>query len=333
MAEEKEKNKNKKKTETNSKNVKTSNSKKTTSTSKSSSKTKKVEKAAPASKTTSTKKTKTTSTAKKTTPKKVTEQPKKTAPKKAETQKKETTPKVVEKKEISNNEKLLEKTLIFDGRQNQNLAEVVEKLEEKNVVLEDKVIKRSKVKKVIIVILTLLIIAIIVATTIYVVRDELDKPKHNETAQTLNSNVYKKVVDNYETIGSINGDNNSNENKDEESVSIQDIQYENIETITLAEFEQKILDKENITVLISSTTCYACITYEPTISTVYKSLDKTIYRLNITAMKQEEIDRFRTYYRFTVTPTIFTIKDGYVASETTGQMLQEELAIWASENS
>ena len=45
-------------------------------------------------------------------------------------------------------ESLLERTLIFDGRENQNLAEVVQKLEEENVVLEDKIIKRSKGKKI-----------------------------------------------------------------------------------------------------------------------------------------------------------------------------------------
>lgn len=248
--------------------------------------------------------------------------------------KKSTTQKKAPEKKVTKltEEQLLEKTLIFDGRQNQNLVEVVEKLEEKNVVLEDKVIKRSNVRKVIIAILTILIFVIIAVTTIYVVKTEADKvTAQADNVPTLNSNIYKKVVDNYETIGSIN--KNDKDKDDSNSVSIEDIQYDNIETLTLAQFEEKILNKEDMTVLISSTTCAACVTFEPTISEVYKSLDKTIYRINITAMSEEEVNRFRTYYKFTVTPTIFMIKDGYVKAETTGQMFADELTTWVNQNS
>lgn len=228
-------------------------------------------------------------------------------------------------------EQLLEKTLIFDGLQNQNLVEVVEKLEEKNVVLEDKVIKRNKLNKIIIIILTILIFTIIAVTTVYVVKTELDKVNSQvEDTPTLNSNIYKKVVDKYETIGSMS--NNKNDKEESGSVSIEDIEYAGIETLTLSQFEEKILDKEDMTILISSTTCAACVTFEPTISEVYSGLNKTIYRINITAMSKDEIERFRTYYKFTVTPTIFIIKDGYVKAETTGQMFTDELTTWVTEN-
>ena len=81
-------------------------------------------------------------------------------------------------------ETVLEKTLIFDGRENQNLAEVVKKLEEDNVVLDDKIIKRSKGKKIAVNILTILIFIIIIATIIFVICSEIEKETNS---QTLNS--------------------------------------------------------------------------------------------------------------------------------------------------
>ena len=312
---------------------KTVNNKKTTTTKKTTTKTTPKKKAInnPTTKSTYNKKTTKPGTTKKTTSTKAVQkkqQTKKVAPKK-QVETKKTVEKKVQK---LTEEQLLEKTLIFDGRQNQNLVEVVEKLEEKNVVLEDKVIKRSKLSKIMVVILTILIFVVIAITSVYVVTKELEKNKDKvEEVPTLNSNIYKKVVDNYETIGSISNDNKP-EKEENGSVSIKDIEYDNIETITLAQFEEKILNKEDMTILISSTTCAACVTFEPTISEVYKNLDKKIYRINVTAMSKEEVERFRTYYKFTVTPTIFMIKDGYVKAETTGQMFADELTTWVTTN-
>lgn len=299
-----------------------------TTTTKKSSQTKTTPKKT-ATKTTTTKSSSKKPTTKKVAAKTTTKTVTKSAPKKKVT-KTSSTSKVKKPVVKLTEEELLEKTIIFDGRQNQNLAEVVEKLEEKNIVLEDKVIKRSKGKKIAIIVLTVLIFAIIIATTAYVVKHELSKGPIDNKAETLNSNIYKKVVENYKTIGAINKENSKN--NDESKVSIEDIEYDNISTITLKEFEEKILDKEDMTILISSTTCYPCITFEPTISEVYSKLNKTIYRINITAMSKEEKERFRTYYKFTLTPTIFTIKDGYVKSEITGNKTSEELTNWVNQN-
>lgn len=286
-----------------------SGTKKTTSTKKktTASVTKASTKATP-KKSTATKKT----TKKTTTPKKVV---KKTPPKKITTPKEE---KLEEKKTTSES---LEKTIIFDGNQSKNILEVVDKLEEENVCLDDKVIKRSKIKKYIIIILTILIFVVIGSTIGYIVNTHI---KEKENNQTLNSNIYKKVNANYKTINDIE------ENKDS---SLTEDEYENIEDITLAEFEKKNYNKENMTIFVSSTTCYHSITFESVIDKVYGSLDKKIYRINITSLTDEEIERFRTYYAFKVTPTIFTIKDGIVTSEVTGTMTEEELTTWAKENS
>ena len=223
--------------------------------------------------------------------------------------------KQVPKKKEPTKEELLERTLIFDGRENKNLTEVVEKLENENVVLEDKVIKRSKVKKVIIIILTALIAAVITATTIYVVYGEMKKAENN---QTLNSNIYRKVANNYKTISDI-----KESQKSDAEDSIEEIKYSNIKTLTLADFERKVLEKEDMVILISSTTCYHCITFEPTINEVLVEQNKNIYRINITAFTKEEDARFRTYYAYTIAPTIFTVK---------GTISKEELSNWIKEN-
>lgn len=292
-----------KKTKTKSGTKKTTSTKKKTTTSVTKASTKTTPK-----KSSDTKKT----TKKTTTPKKVV---KKTPPKKITTPKEE---KLEEKKTTSES---LEKTIIFDGNQSKNILEVVDKLEEENVCLDDKVIKRSKIKKYIIIILTILIFVVIGSTIGYIVNTHI---KEKENNQTLNSNIYKKVNANYKTINDIE------ENKDS---SLTEDEYENIEDITLAEFEKKNYNKENMTIFISSTTCYHSITFESVIDKVYGSLDKKIYRINITSLTDEEIERFRTYYAFKVTPTIFTIKDGIVTSEVTGTMTEEELTTWAKENS
>ena len=292
-----------KKTKTKSGTKKTTSTKKKTTTSVTKASTKATPK-----KSSATKKT----TKKTTTPKKVVE---KTQPKKITTPKEE---KLEEKKTTSES---LEKTIIFDGNQSKNILEVVDKLEEENVCLDDKVIKRSKIKKYIIIILTILIFVVIGSTIGYIVNTHI---KEKENNQTLNSNIYKKVNANYKTINDIE------ENKDS---SLTEDEYENIEDITLAEFEKKNYNKENMTIFVSSTTCYHSITFESVIDKVYGSLDKKIYRINITSLTDEEIERFRTYYAFKVTPTIFTIKDGIVTSEVTGTMTEEELTTWAKENS
>ncbi len=292
-----------KKTKTKSGTKKTTSTKKKTTTSVTKASTKATPK-----KSTATKKT----TKKTTTPKKVV---KKTPPKKITTPKEE---KLEGKKTTSES---LEKTIIFDGNQSKNILEVVDKLEEENVCLDDKVIKRSKIKKYIIIILTILIFVVIGSTIGYIVNTHI---KEKENNQTLNSNIYKKVNANYKTINDIEENKGSSLTEDE---------YENIEDITLAEFEKKNYNKENMTIFVSSTTCYHSITFESVIDKVYGSLDKKIYRINITSLTDEEIERFRTYYAFKVTPTIFTIKDGIVTSEVTGTMTEEELTTWAKENS
>ena len=219
-------------------------------------------------------------------------------------------------------ESILEKTLIFDGRENQNLAEVVQKLEEENVVLEDKIIKRSKGKKIAVIILTVLIFIVIISTIIYVINSETKKVVYN---QTLNSDIYEKVSKNYGHINDID----TGKKNDSELVKEN---YKYIEDITLGQFEKKILEKEDMIILLSSTTCYYCVEYEPIVDEVFKELDKTIYRINIVSLSDKENDRFRTYYAYKSAPIIFTIKNGVVKNDISGKQDKEELTKWLNAN-
>ena len=220
--------------------------------------------------------------------------------------------------DVKNEDTVLEKTLIFDGRENQNLAEVVENLENNNVILEDKIIKRSKGKKIAVTILIILIFVTIIGTIIYVINSEREQENNN---QTLNSNIFDKVSNNYSSIDDIDTEKKTENDLGKEN-------FKNIETITLGEFEKKILEKENMYVAITSTTCYYSVEYESVMNEVFQELDKKIYRLNITSLTSAETARLRTYYAFQETPTIFQVKKGIVTKELIGKQGKNTLKNW-----
>lgn len=241
--------------------------------------------------------------AKKTPTKKVTKKVEKEEPKKQPTK-----------------EELLDRTMIFDGAQKKNLKEVVENLEKENVVLKDKVIKRSKVKKVLIIILVLAMLGFMIFAGIVLGKELYQYYKQSEEVETLNSNLYDKVNVYRDEIK-----DKTVAKKDEEKDSV-------LQQVTLTEFEKKVLDKENMTILISSSTCLYCMQFEPTVEEVLKEQEKTIYVIEINSMKEDEIERFREYYPFTITPTIFTIKDGTITAEQEGITTKDKLTEWVTKN-
>lgn len=267
---------------------------------------------------------------------------KKATPKKEETKKvevKETAPKkekikVVETKEVKRpktkvepkvenkpaKEEKLEHTMIFDGAQRKNLTEVVERLEKENVVLKDKVVKRSKINKIIVIILIALIASSMTAIAIYLGSSIKDKMDAEKKIPTLNTDIYNKVT---EYRVELNDEVEDKENEDTKTV---------LKEITLEQFENKILKKENINILVSSKTCYFCMQFEPIVEETLKDSGKTIYKIDIANMTEKELKRFRKYYAFTITPTIFTVKDGIVTAEKLGSMDAETLKTWANEN-
>ena len=84
-----------------------------------------------------------------------------------------------------------------------------------------------------------------------------------------------------------------------------------IETISLQDFERKVLAKEDMNVIVSSSTCYYCLAFEPIVHEVLTELGKKVYRINTYVLNDEDLKTFRSYYPYTTTPTIFTTKDGF----------------------
>lgn len=223
------------------------------------------------------------------------------------------------------NAEQLEKTMIFDGSQRKNLEDVVNKLNEDNIILKDKVVKRNPVNRNIIIILSVAIITIIIGCIIYSINYSKNNKTENDNNSILNTDNYNKI----ETVDGTN--NNSNNNSANDSNG--QIKYSNIENISIDDFEVKIAEGENITALISSETCYFCVTFEPIANDVLKEQNQVAYRLNITNMSTEEVNRLRNYYAFTSTPTLLSIKNGAVATATEGALSAEEFTEWLKNNS
>jgi len=236
---------------------------------------------------------------------------KKVAPKKA-------VKKEVSKVEVSNEEKL-EKTYVFDGLEDKNIKEVVNELEKEKVVLDDVVIERHKSNKNIIYILIVLIIVTIGLCTSFVVNEI----KEEKAAKANANNIFDKV----------NANVNSGDRKESsELTEVDEKKYDNIKTISLKEFEDKVLNKEDMNIIVASSTCIHCLTYEPVVDEVLGELGKKIYRINIYAMTQDDVDTFRMYYEFSGTPIIFTVKDGFIKNELKGTKNKEDFKKWAEEN-
>lgn len=225
------------------------------------------------------------------------------------------------KKVENKKSEILDKTFIFSSEEVDNLNEVVKNLEEEKVVTKEKVIERSKINKYVIICLSILIGLVILYAVTYVISYE-HKEKIN--SQTLNSDIYKKITKDRKN-------DKQEENKSEEEPSSKE-KYEHIKTLTLKQFEQKILNKEKMTILIFNQTCYSCVVLEPKIEEALASQNKNIYELNIYEMSNEEINRFRTYYNFKSTPTFFKVENGIVVNDLVGKTNEDVVINWLKDN-
>ena len=296
---------------------KATSAKKTSSTTKKST-TKKTPKTSASKKATTTKTTPKKTTTKKATTKKATTT-KKVAPKKIEPTKEEVKKEAKTVETIK--EEALEKTIIFNSQQKRNLKEVVDKLDEETVVVDDKVIKRSIVRKYLIIIIAVAMVLVAAASIAYIASQQKTARHSNETT---GSNIYEKAkAKKIEPV-----------EKADEEVETEE-KYEHIITIDLKKFETKAANKDEMIVLVASSSCGSCIQFEPDVEKVFAELNKNIYRIDIKSMTEEEINTFREYYAFTITPTIFVVKDGVVVADTarTGRMQPEELKEWLNKNS
>ena len=185
---------------------------------------------------------------------------------------------------------------------------------------------RSIAKRNAIIIVAVIMVAIVALTVSYLVKENKKNKNEGVTPATLNNNVYDKIIQN-----SKERDERLNNKKDEESEEkpVEQLDYSNIRTITLEDFEEKVLQHEKMVILISKSTCYYCNLYEPIINEELNVQEKNIYRINVEIMKREEVTVLMEYYTFEMTPTLFYIdENGVVTDELVGFRDKETFSEW-----
>ena len=342
MKEEKKVTTSKKTNTTKKQGTKTSSAKKTTTVKKntttknnSAKKTTPVKKATP-TKTTTAKKstsTKTTSTKKNTTTKSSIKPVSKPVEKKVKVNYEPRETKIqenIEFPEYKFNSENVTKEVIFSDSEKENINEVVEYLKENKENEKEKDLVRSTVKRNAIIVLVVLMAAIILLTIGYTIKTN-KKPK-DSALETLNSNVYEKILENTkERDERLNNKKDNEEETENPKNEEKPEDYSNIRTISLEEFEEKVLNHESMVILISSSTCYYCNQYEPIVNEELTIQDKNIYRFNVRAITKEEADILQSYYNFKITPTLFYVNEnGIVTDELVGYQGKEVFSEWMS---
>lgn len=207
----------------------------------------------------------------------------------------------------------LERTIIIDGEQVKNIQEVAQNLNNSTIYKDDKITKRSSLKKSLIILLSVVIVFIIIATTIYVVKNIDNKPTNNS------DNIYDIAL-------------KATKDKDlSSSAEIENTDYDHIKEINLDSLEKYILERKKFNLVIFSKTCFACAQYEPVLEEILKDRDETIYRIDVTKLSKEEIIELRNYYAYEKTPTIINIDNGRLTSTLIGVKKSDELTKWLDE--
>ena len=85
---------------------------------------------------------------------------------------------------------------------------------------------------------------------------------------------------------------------------------EHIKEISLDGFKEKIANKESFALYIGNENCSHCVSYLPTLKSVLKDYNITIYHLDNSKLSDKEYAEFKTYINISGTPTIVFITDG-----------------------
>lgn len=83
-----------------------------------------------------------------------------------------------------------------------------------------------------------------------------------------------------------------------------------IKEISLDEFKEKIANKESFALYVGNENCSHCVSYLPTLKSVLKDYNITIYHLDNSKLSDKEYAEFKTYINISGTPTIAFITDG-----------------------
>lgn len=84
----------------------------------------------------------------------------------------------------------------------------------------------------------------------------------------------------------------------------------NMIEISLDDFKGKLANKESFVLYVGNDGCSACNSYMPTLESVIKEYNITIYHLDNSKLSSKEFAEFTTYLNISGTPTIAFIKNG-----------------------
>lgn len=84
----------------------------------------------------------------------------------------------------------------------------------------------------------------------------------------------------------------------------------NMIEISLDDFKGKLANKESFVLYVGNDGCSACNSYMPTLESVIKEYNITIYHLDNSKLSSKEFAEFTTYLNISGTPTVAFIKNG-----------------------
>lgn len=285
-------------------------------TKKTSSKTKTV-----GEKKTTTKKVATKATPKKTTTKKTTKkiEQKKVTPKK-ETPKKKTTTTSKKTKGIEKPESVILESVDFQEEYDDERTQIIHVIDE-DFLVERTVEKHEKDNEKGIVVL-FIVITFLFLVGLYYIYDYTKDQNANapQDVDVLNEEKLNEGVN--------NASNANNNKKDSEEVS-----YDNIQTISIKDYKQKVAAKEKMIVLVASKYCGSCSVYEPVLDTTLGQVNKKAYKIDVATLETaEELNIFHSLFNLTGTPTVYIIENGEQKAESVGYRSQEATKAWIEEN-
>lgn len=145
---------------------------------------------------------------------------------------------------------------------------------------------------------------------------------------------YNKTEDkNKNDINVINEDKIDLQGSQESSKTSTTEENSNIETITLADYQQKNKKKEKMIVIIASKYCGGCKTYEPVINRVLAKKNMKAYKIDVSEITtQEDKTLFKSLFEVSVTPTTFIIENGTSKASFMGYSSEEATSSWIDKN-
>ena len=83
-----------------------------------------------------------------------------------------------------------------------------------------------------------------------------------------------------------------------------------IKDISLNEFKEMVANKETFAGYIGNENCSHCVAYLPTLESVLKEYNITIYHIDNSKLSEKKLGEFKTYVNYSGTPTVAFITNG-----------------------